>query len=507
MAKADVKAAYRTMPVQFMDWHLQGIKWHGQYFIDTMMSFGNRASVDQWLRFSSALSYATSRWGIWNVTYIDDFIFVEGSKADAGEATRRFNVVCTSWDVVLKAQGDAAPAQAMVALGISYDLMVRRPVRPHRRTLHLYPLKCREQRPPWPPANRRRRYSSRRPRLATGLHQRPTRSRLNMARGLHHQNGNAQTRHSHGDAGSEWGMGGFDAHSFFYAPWQEHMWQAVQRTRSTSSLHMEALQVLVAARVLGPTWRGLNVIMRLDCLVLVQTMKTGYHQHAPLNAILQGLAQLQITHDLTLEPVWVRRCWDEAADALSKNDLPRFWANVDDDRSLIGLTPDHLAPPLCHALPTRRAGNASVTRRAPPVSPNKLYAEPPHTGSARHRTVPTQACHTTTAAHQPPPAGAPHHATHQASPAGAPQPNALIQANLPALPRHLGEPTAHGARAAPEQHQRSRSSTNKVTYASDHLHHGSSSPQVPSDPGMKMSESADQRCTCTRFPPGLPPAS
>ena len=72
-----------------------------------------------------------------------------------------------------------------------------------------------------------------------------------------------------GDTGSEWSMGGFDGQSYFSAPWPAHMWEAVQRAKSSSSLHMEALQVLVAARVFGQTWAGCTITMRLDCLALV----------------------------------------------------------------------------------------------------------------------------------------------------------------------------------------------------------------------------------------------
>jgi hypothetical protein len=32
MAKADIKAAYRTQPVRPEDWQLQGIKWQGKYY-------------------------------------------------------------------------------------------------------------------------------------------------------------------------------------------------------------------------------------------------------------------------------------------------------------------------------------------------------------------------------------------------------------------------------------------------------------------------------------------
>jgi hypothetical protein len=89
MAKADIKAAYKTQPVRPEDWQLQGIKWTGKYYIDTRISFGCRSSVDQWLRISKALSYALTRWGVHNLTYIDDFIFIAGTKAECDEAVRK----------------------------------------------------------------------------------------------------------------------------------------------------------------------------------------------------------------------------------------------------------------------------------------------------------------------------------------------------------------------------------------------------------------------------------
>ena len=65
------------------------------------------------------------------------------------------------------------------------------------------------------------------------------------------------------------------------------MWKAVQRRKSSSSLHMEALQVLVAARAMGATWANTDVVMRLDCLALVHTLRKGYHQHDAVNSITQ----------------------------------------------------------------------------------------------------------------------------------------------------------------------------------------------------------------------------
>ena len=58
-----------------------------------------------------------------NLTYIDDFIFIAASKAECGESVRKFKALCKDWNVILKEEKDAAPAQKMIALGIEYDLI------------------------------------------------------------------------------------------------------------------------------------------------------------------------------------------------------------------------------------------------------------------------------------------------------------------------------------------------------------------------------------------------
>ena len=129
------------------------------------------------------------------------------------------------------------------------------------------------------------------------------------------------------------------------------MWNAVQRAKSTSPLHMEALQALVAKRAFGHTWTGCTVTMRLDCLTLVATLRNGRHQHQPINDMIRELASLQMKHDFRLNPTWVRRCYNEAADALSKNDMPRFGANVQGNRSKVNLSSSDLALPSVATMP------------------------------------------------------------------------------------------------------------------------------------------------------------
>ena len=79
-----------------------------------------------------------TRWGVHNLTYIDDFIFIAATKAECEEAVRRVKAICADWGVVMKDERDAAPAQNMVALGIEYDLinMTRRITKKWRQDTH-----------------------------------------------------------------------------------------------------------------------------------------------------------------------------------------------------------------------------------------------------------------------------------------------------------------------------------------------------------------------------------
>ena len=383
MAKADVKAAYRTMPVRPEDWHLQGIKWDNQYYIDLRMSFGCRSSVDQWLRFSDAMEWTMARWGVHAVHYVDDFIFIAASREECEEQLRKFRAMCKAWGVVLKEQEDCGPAQQLLALGVHYDLhTMTRKIAPKRvaslaedieraatsgdRKLWerltgvlWYVVRCapiglpfvqpimettiraRKSRKPAAPSAGAKRALQWWQQLLTDIGTQGTPWHGETIIPLQQKH----ARRAMGDAGSEWGMGGHDDTCFFKAKWTPELWEQVQREKATSSLHMEALQLLVMTRIMAERWSGCKVTVELDSLGVVQTLRKGRHSEKRINDILQELATLQMKHGFELGATWVRRCWNEAADALSKDDMERFWRNIEGDRTQIIVTPEHLRTP------------------------------------------------------------------------------------------------------------------------------------------------------------------
>jgi hypothetical protein len=99
-----------------------------------------------------------------------------------------------------------------------------------------------------------------------------------------------------------------------------------------SKLHSSTLRCLPLLAKVPPRNPPRIVVM---CCPLHDCARSTGHLNMFLGQritpLLQELSDLQIKHSSNLRPMWVRRCWNEAADALSKNDMDRFGLNVKGD--------------------------------------------------------------------------------------------------------------------------------------------------------------------------------
>ena len=59
MAKADIKAAYRRVPVHPDDRLLLGMKWKGECFVDAMLPFGLRSAALIFTAIADAFEWCT----------------------------------------------------------------------------------------------------------------------------------------------------------------------------------------------------------------------------------------------------------------------------------------------------------------------------------------------------------------------------------------------------------------------------------------------------------------
>ena len=75
LAKIDIEAAFRNIPVHPDDCHLLGMQWRDQLFVDTVLPFGLRSAPKIFNNVADALQWAAKHAGISYLEhFLDDFI-------------------------------------------------------------------------------------------------------------------------------------------------------------------------------------------------------------------------------------------------------------------------------------------------------------------------------------------------------------------------------------------------------------------------------------------------
>ena len=82
MAKTDLKSAFRLIPIHPDDWHLQGIHWQSQYYVDMYLPFGLRSAPFLFNQLLDGLQWILkNNYGIQHAIHIlDDFFIAKRSK-------------------------------------------------------------------------------------------------------------------------------------------------------------------------------------------------------------------------------------------------------------------------------------------------------------------------------------------------------------------------------------------------------------------------------------------
>ena len=123
MAKINIRAAYRLVPVAPRDRLLLGMKWRGQLYVDAMLPFGLCSAPKLFNAVADALewclrSHRVSR--IWH--YLDDFVVV--GRPESSECQRILDTmisVCQVLGVLLAIEKVEGPATCLTFLGIQID--------------------------------------------------------------------------------------------------------------------------------------------------------------------------------------------------------------------------------------------------------------------------------------------------------------------------------------------------------------------------------------------------
>ena len=103
MAKTDLRSAFRLIPIHPDNWHLLGIYWKTQYFVDLYLPFGLRSAPYIFNQLSDALEWVLHHnYGLSNILHIlNDFFIAERSHLECltffSTLLRVFVSLCARW--------------------------------------------------------------------------------------------------------------------------------------------------------------------------------------------------------------------------------------------------------------------------------------------------------------------------------------------------------------------------------------------------------------------------
>ena len=123
IAKIDIKAAYRLIPVNPHQRHYLGMSWKSQTYVDTMLLFGLRSAPKIFNAIADALEWCVSRGGVESVYhYLDDFTVLGlPGTGQCAESLHILQKICEDLGVPLAPEKQAGPSTTIEFLGITID--------------------------------------------------------------------------------------------------------------------------------------------------------------------------------------------------------------------------------------------------------------------------------------------------------------------------------------------------------------------------------------------------
>ena len=128
LAKVDLKAAFRMVPVHKTDWELLGIHWKQAYYVDTCLPFGLRSAPYLFNQFAEALQWILqNNHGLqWLIHYLDDYlIFGQADSLECNQFLAKFLKVCEFLGIPVAMDKVDGPATVLTFLGLELDSVLQ----------------------------------------------------------------------------------------------------------------------------------------------------------------------------------------------------------------------------------------------------------------------------------------------------------------------------------------------------------------------------------------------
>ena len=123
MAKIDLKAAFRMVPIAAEEWDLLGLHWKGMYYEDTCLPFGLRSAPYLFNQFASALHWImATNYAADVIHYLDDILLAgPAGQPTCSESAETMLRVCERLGIPVALDKLEGPATTITFLGITID--------------------------------------------------------------------------------------------------------------------------------------------------------------------------------------------------------------------------------------------------------------------------------------------------------------------------------------------------------------------------------------------------
>ena len=357
LAKADIKQAYRMVPVHPADRLLLGMVWEESLFVDSALPFGLRSAPKIFNALADALEWLIRQEGLESVLhYLDDFLIVAESESMCRAALQSLLRVFARLEVPIAPDKLEGPSTVLTFLGIEMDTVAMSLRLPAEKLTELRGLvarwegrsfctlkeleslagklqhACKVVKPG-------RTFMRRMFELMKGTRRGQRFVRLNVAFRsdlawwhlfMARWNGRAilaspeqagPRHHLFSDASGVFGCGAMWGVQWFQLPWP-------QESDYTSIAQKELIPVVIACILWGRAWSGQVVVAHCDNTAAVEVINSGYSKDSIMMHLLRTLFFVKAHWELEVQAEHIPGRCNGLADAISRNKLDVFFAQA-----------------------------------------------------------------------------------------------------------------------------------------------------------------------------------